>query len=80
MTPRAQPGATIVQTPEQPRGVDEEGVILEFTRIGALVRVSAMDTKTLTEVIIQGPVSAGEARLREVVLKKLDHALRRQRG
>ncbi len=57
--------------------LDFEGVILEFVRHGPVVRVSAMDPKTLTEVVVQGPASAGEADLRRAVLKKLAWVLAR---
>jgi hypothetical protein len=55
-------------------------VILEFVRIGALIRVSAMDPTSLTEVVIYGPASAGEATLRRAVLRKLDYVRARQRA
>jgi hypothetical protein len=57
---------------------DENGsgeVILEFVQIGGLVRVSAMEPESLTEVVIYGPASAGEAALRRTVLCKLDYVL-----
>jgi hypothetical protein len=52
-------------------------VILEFVRLGALIRVSAMDVASLTEVVLQGPAAAGEAALRRAVLRKLAYALAR---
>jgi Domain of unknown function (DUF6898) len=58
--------------------IDPGEVILEFVQIGALIRVSAMEPKSLTEVVIYGPASAGEAALRRVVLRKLDYALGRR--
>jgi hypothetical protein len=63
--------------------VDEaepDGVILEFVRLGALVRVSAMDPASLTEVVLQGPAAAGEAALRRAALRKLAYVLARQRA
>ena len=58
--------------------IDPGEVILEFVRVGALIRVSAMEPKSLTEVVIYGPASAGEAALRRTVLCKLDYMLARQ--
>jgi hypothetical protein len=58
--------------------IDPGQVILEFVQIGALIRVSAMEPKSLTEVVIYGPASAGEAALRRTVLCKLDYMLARQ--
>jgi hypothetical protein len=55
-------------------------VIIEFVRLGALVRVSAFDPATLVEVVLQGKATAGEAALRQAVLRKLDYALARQRA
>jgi len=52
-------------------------VILEFVQVGSLVRVSAMEPKTLTEVVIYGPARASEAALRRIVLRKLDYVLER---
>jgi hypothetical protein len=55
------------------------GVIIEFVRLGALVRVSALDPASLVEVVLQGPAGAGEAALRRAVLRKLDYVLARDR-
>jgi hypothetical protein len=58
---------------------DDDAVILEFTRIGATIRVAALDPATLTEVVIQGPAAAGEAALRAAALRKLAYVLERRR-
>jgi hypothetical protein len=55
-------------------------VIIEFVRLGGLVRVSALEPRSLVEVTLQGPAAAGEAALREAVLRKLDYVLARRRG
>jgi len=63
--------------------VDEAGrgeVIIEFVRLGGLVRVSALDPASLVEVTLQGPAAAGEAALRDAVLRKLDYVLARARA
>lgn len=62
-----------------PREVEPTGVILEFVRLGPLTRVSAMEPESLTEVVLQGPASAGEAALRRAVLQKLAYVLKRRR-
>ncbi len=54
---------------------DEKDIIIEFWRIGASVKVSAMDPKTLTEVSIVGPATASEGELTRTVLKKLEYVL-----
>lgn len=58
--------------------IDPGEVILEFVQVGGLIRVSAMEPKTLTEVVTYGPATAGEAALRRTVLRKLDYVLRRR--
>ncbi len=55
-------------------------VIIEFYRVGAFVKVSAVDTATLTEVSIVGPPGAGEEVLTRVALRKLDYVLGRRRN
>jgi hypothetical protein len=61
-----------------PNEIEPGEVILEFVQIGALIRVSAMEPRSLTEVVIYGPASAGEAALRRTVLCKLDYVLARR--
>lgn len=53
-------------------------VIFEFFPVGNLVRVSAMDTRTLTEIVIQGPASASEDVLKRNALKRLEYVLRKK--
>lgn len=67
-----------MRTEPKRQEVDQTDVIVEFVRIGALVRVSAMEPISLTEVVIQGPATAGEAALRRTALRKLAHVLNRK--
>lgn len=53
-------------------------VIFEFFPVGAYVRVTAMDTQTLTEVSIQGPANAPEAMLKQNALKRLEYVMRKK--
>ena len=53
-------------------------VIIEFAPVGNIVRVSAMDVKTLTEAITQGPASAGEDMLKRNALKRLEYVLKKK--
>ena len=55
-------------------------VIIEFYRVGAFVKVSAVDTATLTEVSIVGDPTCGEEALKRAVLQKLDYVLERRRN
>lgn len=52
-------------------------IIFEFRPIGNIMRVMAMDTATMTEVVIQGPVNAGETTLKKNALLRLEFVLRR---
>ena len=58
----------------------EREVIFEFYRIGNSVKVSAVDTETLTEVTVVGPATASEAILRQNALRKLEFVLARRSG
>ena len=53
-------------------------VILEFHHVGSYVKVSAVDTVSLTEVSIVGDPAAGEAALRRAALRKLDYVMQRK--
>ncbi len=53
-------------------------IILELRPVGNIMRVSAMDTATMTEVTIQGPVNAGEFVLKKNALAKLEYVLRKE--
>ena len=55
-------------------------MIIEFHRVGNSVKVSAMDTKTLTEVSIVGPANAGEEVLKRNVLRKLEYVLAKNKS
>ncbi|HVO13899.1 MAG TPA: hypothetical protein VMV26_01740 [Alphaproteobacteria bacterium] len=54
-------------------------VLLEFHQIGAVVKVSAVDPVTLTEVSISGPASAGQAALGQAAIRKLRYVLERRK-
>lgn len=52
-------------------------IILEFTAIGSVLRVSAMDPSSLTEVTVQGPINANRATLATLARKKLAFVMAR---
>jgi hypothetical protein len=60
-------------TAEEPREV-----FFEFTVIGAVVKVVAIDAATGTEVTIMGPVSAAQADLEQLAVGKLRARLKRE--
>ena len=53
-------------------------VIIEFHPVGHVVKVSAMDTQTLTEVSIQGPASSPQEILKRNALKRLEYVLKKK--
>ncbi|MFN7114182.1 MAG: DUF6898 family protein [Alphaproteobacteria bacterium] len=53
-------------------------VIFEFMPVGNIMRVSAMDTASLTEIIIQCPVTAGQAAFKKNALLRLEYVLRKK--
>ncbi|HWL71603.1 MAG TPA: hypothetical protein VNS22_24935 [Geminicoccus sp.] len=57
-----------------------EPPILEYRRIGRLLRVAAIDPDTGTEVVIQGRASGDHAALERLALRKLAWALDRAAG
>jgi len=52
-------------------------IIIELSPFGNVMKVSAMDIKTLTEVTIQGPLNASEAVLKNNAIKRLEYVLRK---
>ena len=53
-------------------------VIFEFFPVGNVVRVSAMDAQTLTEISIQGPATAHQDVLKRNALKRLEYVMRKK--
>lgn len=53
-------------------------VLLELFPIGAYMKVSALDVKTLTEVSIQGPVNSPEAILKKNALRRLEYVMKKK--
>ena len=54
---------------------EERETIFEFVRVGAAVKVTAVDPATGTEVTIVGDPAAGETALRRLARQKLDYVL-----
>jgi hypothetical protein len=52
-------------------------VIIEYAPVGGIVRVSALDVASLTEVSIQGPKTAGQEILKRNALKRLEYVLKK---
>ena len=65
--------------PARPEPSYASDVLLEFFRVGNLVKVSAVDPVTMTEVCIQASGSTEERVLREVAIRKLQYVLQRRK-
>jgi hypothetical protein len=50
-------------------------VLVEFQQIGNAVKVTAMDTKSMVEVSIMGPATAGEGILKRNFINNLNYVL-----
>lgn len=59
---------------------ERRGALIEFYRVGNLVKVSAVDPVTMTEVCIQGSARAEERHLRDAAIRKLQYVLRRRQS
>jgi len=55
-------------------------ILYEFTVVGDIVRVSAVDAGSGVEVTVFGPASAGEEALRRTARRKLDWVMAKRGG
>lgn len=55
-------------------------IYIEFHVVGHLVKVSAVDSKTLTEVSIMGPANASREVLKETAIRKLHYMIAKKQG
>ncbi len=53
-------------------------VLIEFFPLGNIVKVSAMDTQTLTEISIQGPANTPQETLKRNAVKRLEYVLKKK--
>ena len=53
-------------------------VFIEFRRVGNVVKATAMDPETLTEVSVMGPAQGAREMLRRTALAKLEYVLKRK--
>ena len=58
---------------------DRHEVYFEFVAIGNVVKVTAIDGRTGTEVSAMGPTSARKADLQQLALQKLKARIKRER-
>ncbi len=62
------------------RASQSSDVILEFMAMGTVMRVCAMDPGTLTEVVVQGPISADRNNLADLAKQKLAFVMAKNEG
>lgn len=53
-------------------------IIFEFFPLGPYMKVSAMDTRSLTEISIQGPASTPKETLQRNALKRLEYVMKKK--
>ncbi|NKB50075.1 MAG: hypothetical protein GKS02_12035 [Alphaproteobacteria bacterium] len=69
------------ETAQNRGGAEDLGeVLFEFSAVGNSVKVCAVDTDSLVEATIIGPVSAGEQALKHAALQKLRYVLAKKRS
>lgn len=56
----------------------EREVIFEFLRVGAALKITAIDAATGTEVSMVGDPNAGQETLRRLAAQKLAYVMRKQ--
>ena len=59
---------------------EADNYIIEFTQIGASVKVTAVDPKTMTEVSIVGGAQYSQEFLTRQAVKKLEYVLSKRSG
>ncbi|OFW87267.1 MAG: hypothetical protein A3J37_04135 [Alphaproteobacteria bacterium RIFCSPHIGHO2_12_FULL_45_9] len=57
--------------------ISNREVFIEFHTIGQFVKVTAMDTATMTEISIQGSASSSETTLKTAALRRLEYVLKK---
>jgi hypothetical protein len=57
---------------------DRHEVYFEFVAIGNVVKVTAIDSQTGTEVSAMGPASSSQADLQQLALQKLKARIKRE--
>ncbi|HEU0118822.1 MAG TPA: hypothetical protein VFR09_09340 [Alphaproteobacteria bacterium] len=54
-------------------------VFIEYTQVGAIVRVTAVDAETGTEAIFQAPANSSQADLQRMAVNKLNYVMQKQK-
>ncbi|WP_119303391.1 DUF6898 family protein [Dongia deserti] len=59
---------------------EADNYIIEFTKVGASIKVTAIDPKTMTEVSIVGAAQYSQEFLTRQAVKKLEYVLSKRAG
>jgi predicted metal-dependent hydrolase len=57
---------------------DNQEILMEITRIGNAVRVTAIHAATGTEVVFQAPANCGQAELQRLAANKLNYIMKKK--
>ena len=52
-------------------------IIIEYNPVGSVVKVTAMDERSLTEVSISGPATTPQEILNKNVIRRLEYVMRK---
>lgn len=59
-------------------GLAGREILFEIARAGTMARVSALDVKSLTEIILQMPASASDTMCKQAATQRLAYVLRKK--
>lgn len=52
-------------------------ILIEFIPLGSYVKVTAFDTRSMTEVSVQGPKGASQTVLKNNALRRLEYVMKK---
>ncbi len=53
-------------------------IIVELSPVGNVMRVTAMDVQSLTEIVISGPATTPEKMLKQNAVRRLEYVLKKK--
>ena len=53
-------------------------IIFELQTVGTIVKISAIDIASGTEIVLQGPASAGETTLKLNAIRRLEYVMKKK--
>lgn len=55
-------------------------IYIEYTQVGQIIKVTAIDATTGIEAVIMGPASTEQSQLKKIVVQKLRMILKKSKG